>query len=142
MEKLNNIIFYNLDKAIKSYRMFAMDKVRKNKYKITTDQWLIIKSILENPEISQQELAKNVFKDNASVTRMIEIMVKSKYLTRKTDTTDRRKSILTVTKEGVEIIDKMQDLVLENRRKALSGITTEELDILNKTLKKIINNCN
>lgn len=141
MEKLDDIIFYNLDKAIKSYRMYAMKKIRKNGYKITIDQWLIMKSILETPEITQQELAKNVFKDNASVTRIIELMVKSSYLTREIDSNDRRKSILTVTEEGIDIIDKVQDLIFENRKHALSNITTEELDILDKVLKKIINNC-
>ncbi|MBP9793183.1 MAG: MarR family transcriptional regulator [Flavobacterium sp.] len=141
MEKLNNIIFYNIDKAIKTYRMYAMKKIRENGYKITIDQWLIIKSILENPQISQQELAKNVFKDNASVTRIIEIMVKSNYLSRKVDINDRRKSILSVTTEGKEIIKKVQNIVLENRKVALKEISDEELDRMNKNLQKIIKNC-
>ncbi|RXR20505.1 MarR family transcriptional regulator [Flavobacterium amnicola] len=141
MEKLNDIIFYNIDKAIKTYRMYAMKKIREKGYKITTDQWLIIKSILENPKITQQELAKNVFKDNASVTRIIELMVKSNYLNRKVNTTDRRKSVLSVTKEGKEIIEKVQTIILENRKEALEGIDKAELDAMNVTLKKIIQNC-
>lgn len=141
MEKLNDIIFYNIDKAIRTYRMYAMKKIRENGYKITIDQWLIIKSILENPKITQQELAKNVFKDNASVTRIIEILVKSNYLNRAIDTNDRRKSILSVTKEGIEIIEKVQNLVLENRKEALQGITQEDLDIMNQSLQKVIKNC-
>jgi len=141
MEKLNDIIFYNIDKAIKTYRMYAMKKIREKGYKITTDQWLIIKSILENPQITQQELAKNVFKDNASVTRIIELMVKSNYLNRKVDSADRRKSILSVTKEGKEIIEKVQLIILENRKEALEGIDKTELDAMNVTLKKIIQNC-
>lgn len=141
MEKLNNIIFYNIDKAIRSYRMYAMKKIREKGYKITIDQWLIIKSILENPEITQQELAKNVFKDNASVTRIIDLMVKSNYLNRKVDTNDRRKSILSVTKEGKDIIEKVQNIVLENRKVALNGIDKEDLDAMDIILQKIITNC-
>ncbi|MES2811966.1 MAG: MarR family transcriptional regulator [Bacteroidota bacterium] len=141
MEKLNDIIFYNIDKTIKTYRMYAMKKIREKGYKITTDQWLIIKSILENPQITQQEIAKNVFKDNASVTRIIELMVKSNYLNRKVDSTDRRKSILSVTKEGKDIIEKVQDIILENRKEALESINKEELDAMNIILQKIIKNC-
>lgn len=141
MEKLNNIIFYNIDKAIRTYRMYAMKKIREKGYKITIDQWLIIKSILENPEITQQELAKNVFKDNASVTRIIDLMVKSNYLNRKVDTNDRRKSILSVTKEGKDIIQKVQNIVLENRKIALKGIDKEDLDAMDIILQKIITNC-
>lgn len=142
MDKLNDIIFYNIEKAIKTYRMFAMKRIRKNDYKITTDQWLIIKSILENPNITQQEIAKNVFKDNASVTRIIELMVKSNYITKEENLSDRRKSHLKVTEDGEAIIENVNGLVIENRKIALKGITQEELNITTSTLKKIIENCN
>jgi hypothetical protein len=48
---------------------------------------------------------------------------------------------LKVTNEGVDIINKVQDLVLQNRKIAQDGITIEELENLNSTLKKIIKNC-
>lgn len=142
MEKLKDITFYTMDKAIRTYRIFAQKKLRDNGYKITIDQWLIIKAILENPGISQQEIGEKVFKDNASVTRIIELLVKSGYLEREVNQNDRRKSNLKVTVEGKRIIEKVHDLVLENRKTALAGILPEELEILNKTLKKIISNCN
>lgn len=141
MEKLKDIIFYNMDKAIKSYRMYAQKKLKENGFKITIDQWLIIKTILENPNITQQEIAKNVFKDNASVTRIIELLVKSEYLERRDNPDDRRKSNLIVTDEGKSIIYKVQDLVLDNRKNALDTISTEELETMNLALKKIIRNC-
>lgn len=141
MEKLKDIIFYNMDKAIKSYRMYAQKRLREHGFKITIDQWLIIKSILENPTITQQEIAKKVFKDNASVTRIIELLVKSEYLKREVNSEDRRKSILHVTEEGKSIIQKVQNLVLENRKNALKSITSEELETMNASLKKIIDNC-
>lgn len=142
MEKLKDITFYTMDKAIRTYRIFAQKRLRDNGYKITIDQWLIIKAILENPGISQQEIGEKVFKDNASVTRIIELLVKSEYLDREVNQNDRRKSNLKVTVEGKRIIEKVHDLVLENRKTALAGILPEELEILNKTLKKIISNCN
>ena len=131
-----------MDKAIKSYRMYAQKKLKENGFKITIDQWLIIKAILENPTITQQEIAKNVFKDNASVTRIIDLLVKSEYLERKDNPEDRRKSNLVVTEEGKSIIYKVQDLILENRKNALDTISTAELETMNLTLKKIISNCN
>ncbi len=142
MEKLKDITFYTMDKAIRTYRVFAQKRLRENGYKITIDQWLIIKAIMENPGISQQEIGEKVFKDNASVTRIIELLVKSEYLEREVNPDDRRKSNLRVTDEGKLIIKKVHNLVLENRKTALDGILPEELEILNKTLKKIISNCN
>lgn len=142
MEKLKDITFYTMDKAIRTYRIFAQKRLRENGYKITIDQWLIIKSIMENPGISQQEIGEKVFKDNASVTRIIELLVKSEYLEREVNPDDRRKSNLNVTDEGKSIVKKVHSLVLENRKTALAGILPEELEIMNKTLKRIISNCN
>jgi len=141
METLESINFYLLDKAIRTYRMYSQKKLRENGYKITVDQWLIIKVLLENPGISQQEIAERAFKDNASVTRIIDLLVKSKYLNRKVNSKDRRKSILSVTDSGEAIIHKVQELVLQNRKTAQAGIQLEELENLNTTLKKIIANC-
>jgi|SRR6218665_877716 len=141
MEKLNDILFYNMDKAIRTYRNYAQKKLRENGYKITIDQWLIIKAILENPGIMQQELAEIVFKDNASVTRIIELLVQSGYLVREINPNDRRKTILSVTEEGILIINKVQELVLENRKTALTGLEKNALETTNTVLKTIISNC-
>ena len=141
MERLETINFYLLDKAIRIYRIYSQKKLRENGFKITVDQWLIIKVLMENPGISQQNIAEKAFKDNASVTRIIDLLVKSKYLDRKVNPKDRRTSILKVTAEGEDIINKVQDLVLQNRKMAQIGITIEELENLNSTLKKIIKNC-
>lgn len=141
MERLETINFYLLDKAIRTYRMYSQKKLRENGFKITVDQWLVIKVLMENPGISQLQIAEKAFKDNASITRIIDLLVKSKYLDRKVNPKDRRTSILKVTNDGVDIINKVQDLVLQNRKIAQVGITIEELENLNATLKKIIKNC-
>ena len=141
MERLETINFYLLDKAIRTYRIYSQKKLRENGFKITVDQWLVIKVLMENPGISQQSIAEKAFKDNASITRIIELLVKSKYLDRKVNPKDRRTSILKVTAVGEDIISKVQNLVLQNRKMAQIGITLEELENLNSTLKKIIKNC-
>ena len=104
MEKLKDITFYTIDKAIRSYRIYAQKKLKAYGFKITIDQWLVIKSILENPNITQQEIGELVFKDNASVTRIIEILVQSGYVERTANEEDRRKTNLKVTTSGKQII--------------------------------------
>jgi MarR family transcriptional regulator for hemolysin len=141
MEKLKDITFYNMDKAIRTYRNYAQKRLRDNGFKITIDQWLVIKAILENPDITQQELGEKVFKDNASVTRIIVLLVKSGYLERDLNPNDRRKTILSVTESGQTVIEQVQNLVVQNRQIALSGVAEDELEILNKALKIITLNC-
>ncbi|MFY1047218.1 MarR family winged helix-turn-helix transcriptional regulator [Chryseobacterium sp. GP-SGM7] len=140
MEKLDSIIFYNIDKAIRTYRNYAQRQLKINGFTITIDQWLIIKAILENPEITQNEIGNLVFKDNASVTRIIELLVKSEYVIRTVHSKDRRKTNLEVTDSGLKIIKDVQKIVEQNRAIALDGISKEELQIMNNALLKISEN--
>ena len=91
MENLNSVIFYNIEEAIKTYRMYAQNQLKINGLKITIDQWLVLKCLKENPNTTQVELAEKVFKDNASITRIIDLLVKANYLERTINQTDRRK---------------------------------------------------
>lgn len=141
MEKLNEIIFYNIDKSIRTYRVFAQKNLRTNGFKITVDQWLVIKCILENPDISQQEMGEIVFKDNASITRMIELLVKAKYLVRKPYKKDRRRVKLVVTDEAIRMIGEIQEMAVRNRQKALENISEEEMNVVNSVMNRIISNC-
>lgn len=142
MEKLDSILFYNMDKAIRTYRNFGHRVIKAKGYTMTTDQWLIIKAVLENPEIAQNKIGELVFKDNASVTRIIEILVKQGLIIRNVDAKDRRKTKLKVTKSGIEMIEKLQSLIEVNRQIALQGISPKDLQIVNATLLKIAQNCN
>lgn len=141
MEKLNSIIFYNIDKAIRAYRNYAQRQLKAHGFTITINQWLIIKAILENPGITQNEIGDLVFKDNASVTRIIDLMVKSDYITRQVHPDDRRKTNLNVTDSGKEVIRKVQNIVEKNRKTALNGVTKDELEVMYSALLKISENC-
>lgn len=141
MEKLNSIIFYNIDKAIRSYRNYAQRQLKAHGFTITIDQWLIIKAVLENPGITQNEIGDLVFKDNASVTRIIDLLVKSEYVERHIHPADRRKTNLQVTDSGKKIIKDVQKFVEGNRTTALEGISDEELEIVNSAMLTISENC-
>lgn len=140
MEKLDSIIFYNIDKAIRAYRNYAQRQLKLHGFTITVDQWLIIKAILENPEITQNEIGNLVFKDNASVTRIIDLLVKSEYVNRTVHPNDRRKTNLQVTEPGLKIIKDVQKIIETNRKTALEGISNEDLEIMNNALLKISEN--
>jgi MarR family transcriptional regulator for hemolysin len=141
MENLNNVIFYNIEQAIKTYRMYAQKQIKSHNLKITIDQWLVLKSLKENPNATQQELAETVFKDTASITRIIDLLVKSEFVERKINLNDRRKFDLMITSNGEKILAKTHSIVLENRKKALNGISENDIKILNETLQRITKNC-
>jgi len=141
MEKLDDIVFYSLDKAIKTYRQYAQRQLKLGGINLTIDQWLVLKTIVDRPGISQTDIANSVFKDEASVTRIIELLVKKDLLSRSFHSTDRRKFELTANKNTKKILKKIQDIALKNRTIALNGITPEDLEIVKKVLVVISANC-
>lgn len=141
MEKLDQILFFTLEKSIKMYRQFAQRQIDQAGIDITIDQWLVLKSIQDSPDISQHQIAENVFKDFASVTRMIELLVKKEYLQREFHKTDRRRFNLIITKKGQAVIQKVIPVITANRKQALKSLTKEEIERNKAFLNKIIENC-
>jgi MarR family transcriptional regulator, transcriptional regulator for hemolysin len=141
MEKLDQVLFFTLEKSIKTYRQFAQRQIDKAGIDITIDQWLVLKSIQDLPDISQHQIAENAFKDFASVTRMIELLVKKEYLQKEFHKTDRRRFNLVITKKGQAVIQKVIPVITANRKQALKSLTKVEIENNKVFLNRIIENC-
>ncbi len=141
MQKLNEVFFYQLEKSIKSYRRYAQAKFKANGISITIDQWLVLNALNENEEITQSDLADLVFKDKASMTRLIELLVLKKYVQRTAHDTSRRRFKLTITPKGHEVIAQILPIAKENRKQAIKNINFKELQTTEISLKQISENC-
>lgn len=134
-------VFYAIEKAIKEYRRFAQGNIAKVVKDITLDQALLLLFLNDNLELSQKEIAKLVFKDRASVTRMLELMRKNEYLSREINQEDRRKYTLKITEKGQRILQEILPIISFNRVSALKGISNEEIFQLFTILNQITTNC-
>ncbi|AZB29709.1 MarR family winged helix-turn-helix transcriptional regulator [Chryseobacterium balustinum] len=134
-------VLYSIEQAIKEYRKVSQKNISKIIKDITIDQCLVLMILNKNAKISQNELANLIFKDNASITRMIELMVKKEYLIRTLHQEDRRKFNLEITDKGIKTIELIEPIVQLNRQTALNGLSLEEISLLDKMLNKIITNC-
>ena len=138
---LSNIIFYSLDKAIRQYRKMAQANIDRAGIAITIDQWLVLRVIQEHDDLTQTDIAERVFKDQASVARMISLLLKAGLLVAVPLPHDGRRSRLRVSEEGVRTLDAVEPVVLSNRGIALEGLTEEDLTLMRPTLEKIMCNC-
>ncbi|WP_291144260.1 MarR family winged helix-turn-helix transcriptional regulator [Flavobacterium sp. UBA7680] len=134
-------VLYTIEQAIKEYRKVCQKNIEKVVSDITVDQCLVLIILNENEKISQIEIARLIFKDNASVTRIIELMVKKDYLIREANEIDKRKSKLVITEKGRETIVLLTPVFNLNRKTALNGLSLDEIELLDKLLHKIISNC-
>ena len=141
ISRLEHVLFYVMERTIKSYRQFAQRKINELRKDITIDQWLVLKTILDDPHISQREIAAKVFKDEASITRMIDLLVKKEFLQRCPYPEDRRRIGLKLTALGEQAQQDLIPVILNNRSIALEGLNNAEIDTLQQLLLKITANC-
>jgi len=134
-------VLYLIEQAIKEYRKISQKNISQVIQDITIDQCLVLIILNNNTTSSQKEIAELIFKDYASITRMIELMVKKDYLIRSVNQSDRRKSDLEITEKGKKALKMLSPKIKENRQNALSGLSSLELVQLETLLQKIISNC-
>jgi len=134
-------VFYTIERAIKEYRKFSQKNLSNEVDDMTIDQRMVLSFLEKFPELTQKEIAVLVFRDTASLTRMINLMVNKKYLKRSINNSNRRRYKLEITTKGKQVLKTLTPIVLNNRKKSLRGITKEELIQMKTVLKKIISNC-
>ncbi|MEZ0542844.1 MarR family winged helix-turn-helix transcriptional regulator [Fibrella arboris] len=139
---LNRVIFYTLEKAIKRYRQFAQNNIDRAGVDITIDQWLVLNVIQESPTLGQHEIGDRVFKDQASIARIINLLVKKQLITQTASKQDRRRVDRQITAKGEALIEAVAPIIAQNRRAALEGLSDEAIDQLRQTLLHIDGNCN
>lgn len=134
-------VLYTIEQTIKEYRKISQKNIAKIVSDITVDQGLVLLILNENSNYSQKEIAALIFKDNASITRIIELMVKKDYLVRNVNEQDRRKFNLEITEKGRNTVELLSPAIKQNRTTALHGLSENEIELLDTLLNKIITNC-
>lgn len=134
-------VLYLIEQAIKEYRKLSQYRISQIIPDITIDQCLVLIILNSTANCSQKKIAELIFKDYASITRMIELLVQKNYLERNVNQDDRRRSNLQITKTGKNALELLTPIINENRKSALSGISNLEINELQVILEKIISNC-
>ena len=84
----SHTVLYPLEQAIKAYRKLCQQNIDQVMPTLTVDQALTLMVLNKHPALSQQQVAELVFKDKASITRIIELLVQKGLLSRAMHPTD------------------------------------------------------
>ena len=90
-----------------------------------------------NP-LNLYEIQERMINKNSNSTRLIDKLVKKKYVKRITDKDNRRKIKVSITHEGLEFISSLDKVVDQQEEKQIvEKLNNKELEQLNKLLEKI-----
>jgi DNA-binding MarR family transcriptional regulator len=139
-EELYNSYSFLLDRTARRVKQYAQQKFKALKLNITVDQWLVLKHLYENESMKQNELAEFLFKDNPTLTRIIDLLCEKGLTTRKLHPTDRRSFNVELTKEGRKKVENIKPKIKEIRLKAWEGLTERDFSQFKKVLNTIYQN--
>ncbi|WP_298794114.1 MarR family transcriptional regulator [uncultured Allomuricauda sp.] len=114
--------------------------IKNNDIDVTPEQWAILNRLNENSGLTQKEVAKLTFKDNANITRIVDKLESKGLAVRQADSNDRRTWKISITKEGTAIRDLVEPLAVKILQKATKGLSDKEVVEFNDTSKKILEN--
>lgn len=100
----------SMDKAIGSASVRLSKKLTRiiniylKPYNITTEQWSVLRTLSESDEISQKELSQKSDKDQATLTKILDLLVKEELVERLPNPADRRSFLIKITSKGGKIV--------------------------------------
>ena len=128
-------IDYNIRKTwfniTKMYNRTATD------YMASTSLAMIVLNIDMLEGTPSTQLGPNMGMESTSLSRSLNKLEESGYITRKPDPKDKRKSIIHLTKSGLDGREVAKEIVLDFNKKVFSHFDKSEMDTFFKILKKI-----
>jgi DNA-binding MarR family transcriptional regulator len=129
-----------LDRTARRVKQYAQKKFKELGFNITVDQWLILKNLYGTKGMKQNQLADLVFKDNPTLTRMIDLLCKKGLTQRVIHPDDRRSFIVSLTREGHKKVEQLKPKLKDVRAKAWDGLSEKDFNQFKKILNTIYRN--
>ncbi|MFS0780207.1 MarR family winged helix-turn-helix transcriptional regulator [Bacillus sp. 1P06AnD] len=106
-------------------------------YHITSEQWTVLKQLSFVSDLNQKELSLRTDKDQATLTKILDLLEQRKLLKRKANPNDRRSYIVEITDQGRDLVDIVLPQVEELFESILAHLSEKQLDEFMAVLKQI-----
>lgn len=118
--------------------------IAKNELKITPDQWVVLYYLWQENGLTIGEIANKSNKDFANVTRIVDKLEKSAFVSKTKNEKDNRAINIHILPKAESIKDRIHNCWQESTEITLKGISRDEqlslLNILDKIENNIIEN--
>ena len=137
---IEEVVLYQIDLTNKMAKQHSQKEFDQLGLGITIEQWVILKVVSEKEGLSQRELASQTYRDPASITRSLKLLIEKDLLFKEPDALNRKLFKLFLSKNGKSFIAKHMKMIQSLREQSTRGIAEKDLDHLHRILKKIQSN--
>ncbi|TDQ77072.1 MarR family winged helix-turn-helix transcriptional regulator [Sphingobacterium yanglingense] len=129
-----------LDRTARKVKQYAQTAFAEQQFDLTVDQWIVLRTIYENPSLSNKEMAELCGKDQPTLTRIIDLLIKKEFAERISHPSDRRSLRLHITKKGEDKIQEIAPKVADFRMQAWKNLNEEDFAHFTRILNTIYDN--
>ncbi|MBM7579326.1 MarR family winged helix-turn-helix transcriptional regulator [Jeotgalibacillus terrae] len=137
---LNDSLGYKLFHASRLMNSRLNRNFKENGFNLSYEQWQILSRLYERDAQTQNDLAVQNERDQASVSRLIDNLIKRGYVKREVDQKDRRVNKILLTDEAKRIRNDLEHLAQKTIAQASKDLSEEELALTLDALDKIRGN--
>jgi MarR family transcriptional regulator, transcriptional regulator for hemolysin len=128
-----------VNNTAKAFQKTLDFELRKN-VGVTLSQWRVVASLVQQPGLTQKEIADKVGVEGATLVPIIDKMEKEGMLKRKPDSKDRRVNRIYLTQKADSLWNSMIECAIHIRKVSTKDISEDKLEITLETLRKISKN--
>lgn len=124
----------------KMTRAIAVQRFSAKNFEITPEQLMVLSALIDHDGLYQRQIGMITLKDRPNITRIINILEKMNFVTRKPDVNKRKIYKIFVTDEGKNVVKKVMPTALELWENIVDGVDEDELEITLKVMNKFKEN--
>jgi len=129
-----------LDRTARRVKQYAKQRFRELGWEITIDQWAIIKQLYDKGPQNQRQLGDDTFKDNPTITRILDLLNEKGYIERKAHPDDRRSFLIALTAKGHKLVGDCLPEVQDIRMRAWENLSQKDFKEFKRILDSIYAN--
>ena len=108
------------------------------RHNLTIPEWRVIAVLARAPGLSAAEVAERTAMDKVAVSRAVTRLLRRRRLRRRQTSTDRRRSRLELSAEGLNVYRQIAPWALSYERELLEALSPGELRLLDAALTKLL----
>lgn len=108
------------------------------RFNLTIPEWRVMAILGRHPGLSAIEVAERALIDKVAVSRAVAKLLKTDRLRRDFADQDRRRSILRLSRAGLEVHAEVARLALAYEEELLQGFSPEEIKSLDQIIRRLL----
>lgn len=139
-QRFEDSLGYLLHHLMYAFRQGLARRCSEQGYEVTHEEIMVLMLLRRDNGLTQTHIAEVLAKDKAIITRLLNGLVKKRYVERRSDKSDRRLVRAFLTPEGLDLAQCLFPMVLDYVSDALDDISRQEFNATCRILQRILAN--